>query len=267
MKKCNISKSDFENAKFINTNFSGSNCRSAYLSGTAFYNCDLSKIKYLTQCDHGDKSSIDSDTIKRTKERLPDEFLRDVGFLKWEVELNKLHISDLNSAEITDIIYEVYNLKTSKPIQFYSCFISYSHQDEKFARSLHRRLQSDGLHVYFAPHNMLPGKKIKDQIDDAVIQYDKLLLILSEKSIKSNWVMYELRKAYETEINSGQRMLFPVSIVDYEHIRDWKCFDDEKAIDYAKEVRSYYIPDLKNWKNKTSFNKEYKKLIKALNSS
>ena len=37
------------------------------------------------------------------------------------------------------------------PIEFYSCFISYSSKDEEFAKRLHADLQSNGVRCWFAP--------------------------------------------------------------------------------------------------------------------
>jgi hypothetical protein len=40
--------------------------------------------------------------------------------------------------------------------------------------------------AWFAPHNIQGGKKIHEQIDEAIRVYDRLLLILSENSMSSS---------------------------------------------------------------------------------
>jgi hypothetical protein len=54
-----------------------------------------------------------------------------------------------------------------RPIEYYSCFISYSTKDQAFADRL-----------YAAPHDIMGGRKIHEQIDEAIRVHDKLLLIL-----------------------------------------------------------------------------------------
>ncbi len=75
-----------------------------------------------------------------------------------------------------------------RPIEFYSCFISYSTKDQEFAERLHADLQAKGVRCWFAPHDMKGGRKLHEQIDEAIRLHDKLLLILSEHSMSSNWV-------------------------------------------------------------------------------
>ena len=69
----------------------------------------------------------------------------------------------------------------NQPIQFYSCFISYSSKDQAFAERLHADLQAKGVRCWFAPHDMPIGAKILDAIDEAIRLRDKVLLILSEE--------------------------------------------------------------------------------------
>lgn len=66
--------------------------------------------------------------------------------------------------------------------QFYSCFISYAHQDEAFAHRLYTDLSKNGVRCWFAPQDMKIGDKIRPTIDRSILSHDKLLLILSEYS-------------------------------------------------------------------------------------
>lgn len=86
-----------------------------------------------------------------------------------------------------------------RAIEFYSCFISYSHQDEKFSQHLHSRMPRENLRVWFAPVNMTGGKKLHEEIFRAIQIHDKLLLVLSENSMKSEWVITEIRRAIGVE--------------------------------------------------------------------
>ena len=78
----------------------------------------------------------------------------------------------------------------------YSCFISYSSKDQVFAERLHADLKNKGVQCWFAPHDLPIGVKTWDAIDEAIRSREKLLLILSENSIGSNWVEDEVNKAF-----------------------------------------------------------------------
>ena len=114
-------------------------------------------------------------TFYKSQEPVPHVFLRGCG--------------------VPDIFIEYIDSLTRKPIQYYSCFISYSTKDQDFAERLYNDLQGFGVRCWFAPHEIRGGKKLSDQIDDAIRRYDKLLLILSSNSMTSEWVKTEIAKA------------------------------------------------------------------------
>lgn len=73
--------------------------------------------------------------------------------------------------------------------------ISYSTKDQEFADRLYADLQARGVRCWFATHDIQGGRKLHEQIDEAIRTYDKLLLILSEASTNSNWVKTEIANA------------------------------------------------------------------------
>jgi hypothetical protein len=154
-----------------------------------------------------------------------------------------------------------------EPFQFYSCFISYSSADEAFCRCLHGRLQDAGLRVWFAPHDIKGGRKLHEQIDQAILVYDKLLLVLSPHSMQSPWVEFEIRRARRREVAEQRRLLFPVRLVDFEAIKAWECFDADTAKDLATEIREYYIPDFTAWKDHDAFEAAVARLLRDLKAA
>jgi hypothetical protein len=152
----------------------------------------------------------------------------------------------------------------SKPIEFYSCFISYSTKDQPFADRLHADLQAKGVRCWFAPHKVSRGIKLYEQIDEAIRLYGQLLLILSEHSMESEWVKAEIAKARSREVREKRRMLFPVGLVDFSSIRDWECFDANTGKDSAREIRGYFIPDFSRWKEHDCYEKAFDRLLRDL---
>ena len=84
----------------------------------------------------------------------------------------------------------------------------------------------------------------------------------SEHSMKSEWVKTEIRHAREREVKEGRQVLFPIRLVSFEAIRDWKAFDADTGKDMGVEIREYFIPDFTNWKDHDSFEESYQRLMK-----
>lgn len=117
--------------------------------------------------------------------------------------------------------------------------------------------------MWFAPEDVKGGEKLHEQIEQAIQVHDRLLLILSEESIRSKWVQSELRRARKAELRSGRRKLFPIRLADYAALRDWECVDSE-GNDLAEEVRQYFIPDFTNWKDHDAFEVAFARLLRDL---
>jgi hypothetical protein len=59
-------------------------------------------------------------------------------------------------------------------------------------------------------------------------------------------------------------VLFPISLVSFSKIREWKCFDADTGKDSAREIREYYVPDFSNWKDHDPYQKDFDRLLKDL---
>jgi uncharacterized protein YjbI with pentapeptide repeats len=249
LSEVNLTRVNLSGAVLFRTDLHAANLREAYLGQallfqTAFDNLDLSQAKGLELCEHRGPSSIGIDTLFKSQGNIPEVFLRGCGvpeqFITYAQSL------------------------VGKAIEFYSCFISYSTKDQAFADRLHADLQNKGVRCWFAPHKVQGGKKLHEQIDEAIRIYDRLLLILSDASMDSEWVKTEIAKARKRETREKKRMLFPVRLVEFSRLRDWECFDGDTGKDSAREVREYYVPDFSNWKDHDSYQVEFQKLIRDL---
>jgi hypothetical protein len=75
--------------------------------------------------------------------------------------------------------------------------------------------------------------------------------------------MYHQRDG-RAEKKEGRRKLFPIRLVDYRAIEDWKGFDGDGGEDLAFELGKFYIPDFSNWKDHDAFEREFAKLLRDL---
>jgi uncharacterized protein YjbI with pentapeptide repeats len=237
-----LHEANFVGAVLHRSDFSG-----AHILATVFDNNDLRDVKGLELVRHNGSSVIGILTILRSQGRIPDSFLRGCGVPEEFIMYAKSLVAN--------------------PIEFYSCFISYSTKDQTFADRLYADLQNRGVRCWFAPHDVQGGRKLHEQIDEAIRLHDKLLLILSPHSMESEWVKTEIAKARKREVRDQRRVLFPIRVAPFETLRDWECFDADTGKDSAREIREYFIPDFSNWKNHDSYQEAFQRLISDLKAS
>lgn len=240
---------DLSGANLGGTRLAGANLTGARVNGTAFDAVDLSEVVGLATLQHDGPSSIGLDTLLLSRGTIPEPFLRGAGVPREWVERVPSLVGAL------------------KPDQYASCFISYSFQDQAFADKLHQRMIQEGLRVWFAPRDMRGGRKIHEQVDQAIVAYDRLLLVLSQASMNSDWVQTEIHNARLAEKREKRRKLFPIRLVDFETIRSWTCFDADIGKDSAVEIREYYIPDFSRWRDNAAFEAEFARLLLSLKES
>ena len=164
----------------------------------------------------------------------------------------------LRGVGLPDSLIEYLPSLLNQAIQHYSCFISYSTKDQEFAERLHADLQNKGVRCWFAPHDLRIGDKILDEIDAAIRLRDKVLLILSEHSIKSDWVEDEVTAGFEEESKRGQIVLFPVRL-------DEIVMETKEA--WAAKLRARLIGDFRRWKDHDAYTQRLERVLRDLSVS
>ena len=142
------------------------------------------------------------------------------------------------------------------PTLYHSCFISYSTLDTAFAERLHADLSFKGVNCWFAPEDVKIGDRFRQRIHDSIRSHDKLLLILSEHSIRSPWVEDEVESAFATERREGRLLLFPVRIDD-------AVMKSSEA--WAESLRNArHIGDFRHWKEHDRYVNSFGRLLRDL---
>lgn len=232
----NLSKTDLRGANLCEADLEGTTLEETTLYGTVFAKTDLSKTTGLESAIHYGPSSIGIDTFFLSEGKIPEVFLRGAG--------------------VPDIFIEYAASLANKSIEFYSAFISYSSKDEDLAKRLYADLQAKGVRCWFAPEDLKIGEKFRTRIDEAIRLHDKLLLILSENSLKSDWVEAEVESALERERKEKRVVLFPVRL-------------DSAIMDFsdgwpAHIGRTRHIGDFTGWKNHDSYQQAFDRLLRDL---
>ena len=251
LSKADLSGADLRAADLLEADLNWANLNMADIAearilGTIFGNTNLRKVKGMDTVDHAGPSTIGVDTLYRSGAgNIPDVFLLGAG-------IPQNFIDYLPSL-------------LGQPIQFYSCFISYSSKDDEFAQRLHADLQAAKVRVWFAPEDMKTGDRIRDRIDESIRIYDKLLIVLSEASINSDWVETEVETALEKEQNIKTKenprptVLFPIRI---------DSATEKSKLPWVRKIRhERHITDFSAWKDHDNYKKALDRLLRDLKAS
>ena len=235
LRGANLRGADLTAANLVSVDLSGANLSEARLYETIFGDTRLTEAKGLDSCQHGGPSTIDHRTLAKSG-HLPLEFLRGCG--------------------LPNFIIDNIPALQGDPIQFYSCFISYSTKDKAFVDRLYADLQNKGIRCWLASADMKIGDPIRKTIYDRILVYQKLLLIFSEESVKSEWVADEVEAALEEERRRKRLKLFPIRLDDVvmKTDNDWA----------AKIRRTRHIGDFTNWKDHNAYQEVFDRLIRDL---
>lgn len=238
----NLEEVDLTNAylarvDLTSARLTGAQVHNASLGWTRLLDVDLSEVEGLETVRHVGPSYIDITTIYRSRGRIPVAFLRGIG------------VPDT-------FITSSHSLVAPESLgPFYSCFISYSTQDQDFADHLHADLQNKGVRCWFAPHDMPTGARIRDTLHDAIRLHEKLLLILSENALASDWVADEVERVLDRERREKRLVLFPIRLDD-------TVMTSAKG--WAATLRDRNIGDFTHWKHHAAYQTALARLLRDL---
>jgi hypothetical protein len=234
--RANLLRANLLRANLTYADLMKADLHEATIGWTISGNLDLSMVRGLETVRHHGPLTIGIDTLYRSQGNIPEVFLRGAG--------------------VPDEMISYSKSLVGQPFQYYSCFISYSSQDEAVAQRLHADLQDKGVHCWFAPEDLKIGDEFRSRIDESIQIYDRLLLILSEYSVKSRWVHKEVETAFEKEAKENQTVLFPIRIDETVM---------QSAVGWAADIRRQrHIGDFRQWKNHDAYQQAFSRLLRDL---
>lgn len=135
-------------------------------------------------------------------------------------------------------------------------FLSHAGEDkERFVVGFAERLRSDGVDAWLDYWEMLPGDSLVDKVfEEGIGKADAFIVILSNNSIKKNWVKEELNAGMVRKIE-GKSKLIPIVIDDcevpqclkptiWERINDLSSYDSEYNRILHSIFGMHYKPNL-----------------------
>jgi uncharacterized protein YjbI with pentapeptide repeats len=247
---------------FVGADLSG--CRFGY---STLSDVDLSEARNLALSEHEDHSDIGVNTLAST--------LRNSGGRFTEAQL-----IFFESAGVPRYLLDYLpGVLESHPIQFYSCFVSFldSEPDRGLANRLYTDLKKAGVNVWIYNKDAIAGRSLRANIDRALKDFSKTIVVCSDASLKSPAVVEEIERAVEKEDrlirnrnartaeirNTGTPapaidtdVLVPIRLDD--SIFEW---DSELAI----RVKRKYIPDFREVQtDDEKYIQEFDRLLSAL---
>jgi hypothetical protein len=223
LREANLDHAKLGHSKLGSANLTGSNLsyallRRAGVSGTIFDQArfegtimiaiDLSLAQGLSKIRPAGPSSIDIDTILKSKARIPEGFLRGCGY---DPRIQQVLVGTQEQRRSTVKQWE----EEGNAIRLPSCFISYSTADQEFVDRLQQVLNVSGVDSWYAPRDGRWGASITKQIDKEISQRERVILICSESSLhESRWVQWELEKALSKQAQANKAVIFPIMIDD-----------------------------------------------------
>jgi uncharacterized protein YjbI with pentapeptide repeats len=244
LNQANLSETNLSQANLSGADLNGADLSGASCWNTLFSYVDLSEVKGLEAVKLLGRSFVDIHTLYLSKGKIPEIFLRGCG------------IPDEFIAYVPSL--------TGKAIEFYSCFISYSHSDKDFARRLFDTLQGRGIRCWLDEKQIKPGHDIAQEIDRGIKYWDKTILCFSKSAMTEKWwVAFEMKKALAKEQDlmreRGQhvRAIVPLDLDGY--------LLGDYAGEYRSEIMSRSVASFKGYESDISiFDREVERVIEAL---
>ena len=117
-------------------------------------------------------------------------------------------------------------------------FLSHSSTDKPFARRLSADLVQAGIDVWLDEQTILVGDSITEKIGQGLAKSDFFVIILSEKSVQSEWVRKELNRAIVQEVESKRVTVLPVLLTACEIPEMLK---DKKYADFRASYKHGFL--------------------------
>jgi uncharacterized protein YjbI with pentapeptide repeats len=258
----NCKGANFSDAVLLGANFNFAILEHALLRGGSWDDADLARAQFgrttiqsdltstrgLAKAHHYGRSSISHELLLRPTARgWPREFLRGCGLSDAEIDYAQ-------------------SLATT-PIEFYSCFISYSSKDDRFAVRLHDALQAKGIRCWLDKHEILPGDNLTKKIGEGIRLWDKVLLCCSRNSMTPStgwWVTDEIERALQKERqlqkerNAETLAVIPLNL-------DGFLFDPACTHEHAPTLTKRHAAKFVGWDtDEKVFDEQLARVVKAL---
>ncbi len=234
----NLSGADLGGTLFRGTNLQGTSFRQAKIGYTVWSDVNLGLARGLETARHFGPSTVGTDTLLRSQGQLPELFLQEAGLTR----------AFLPSEAVL----------AESPIEYATCVISATHEDQAFSSRLCADLRDRGLRCWLASNSQEEREEAGSPTDrgEAPYRCDQMLLVLSTHAMHGAWVANALATAFARESQQERRVLFVLRLDDavLQTCETW-------AMDLR---RMRPISDFHDWQQKELYQKALSALLGQL---
>lgn len=190
LRETKLYRTNFTSAFFTKTNMTG-----ASMAWTLLANVDLRLVEGLETVQHDGPSTIGIDTLYRSQGDISEQFLHAIGAPVSFAEWMRSHTGFARRRS--------------------SCILMSAGIDRVFAEHLHRDLRRYDIDCWLAPDAWTISDTHSHHLDPVIHFYERLLLVVSERSMSQRWIKQAIQQARIREGYEGDAspvVLFPICL-------------------------------------------------------
>jgi hypothetical protein len=136
-------------------------------------------------------------------------------------------------------------------------FISYSHRNEAFVGVLVKKFRDIGVKYWIDTEHATAGR-LDRVIEYAMKLHPTVLLVLSEHSVESEWIEFEVNAAVKLTHDHTRDCLCPVAL-------DGTWLNSKSMSgQLLTQIRKFSVLDFSKWQDETEFTTQFDKLFEGL---
>jgi uncharacterized protein YjbI with pentapeptide repeats len=218
--RADLGDADLGRANLCAAELAGASLRGTRLHDTVLANVDLSRTEHLISCRHEGPSALDHRTLERSGS-LPLSFLRGCGLPEGLIETVGGVLDD--------------------PAAYGPCFVCSDPDDLAFAQKVWADLQHEGVRCWLGADDPGRGESARHVIRHGA----RMILILSERSLASEWVEEEVTVMLEEAHRCRRSSLVTIRIDDA-----WSSCTEPWA---ARIHRDHAVRDFSDWRDRIAY--------------
>jgi uncharacterized protein YjbI with pentapeptide repeats len=228
------------------------NVEGATIGGTNFASVDLRTVTGLDLVNSAAPSSVGIDTIILSHGKIPSAFLRDVG--------------------VPEDLIRYLSRRDYEAPRYRSCSLIHAPVDQVFADTLMKTLRERGVDAWSYDHTQ-GGSSDRAQIHSALRSRDKLVIVCSEGSLSTPYVVDKILTGMDLEERSGLRRILSVRLDEYIFSRELfdistrKLEDNDWFDDWVLHLKQRRpLLDFTRWREGRIYQSQVGKLLRELGS-
>jgi hypothetical protein len=252
-----LGDADLEGAKLR-----GANLRGAYLGGANLQGANLrSACLQRTDLEHADLRHANlrgaDIRVRHLRPLLVTADSRGAN-LDWRTVAQSLDIPDCDlipflartGMPLVTATYLVESLRSIDATELFtmlqSVFISYGRHDHDVSEAIRTSLGENGVKTWWWPDNAPAGGRIHRVVRNGIKKYDRMVLLISDSSLRRQGVINEIVECLQREAREGASDVVIPVVLDGAIYGEWWTADVESGADGTRPPTEYEIEQRKD---------------------